>query len=243
MATHRSMEAIVVESTAGVFSRSWQLLSTNWIIIVPGVVAGIIGQIVRSVLGPHYVVMPDGSVTLVSGGFFLNEIALLIQFILFVASVTYTTGMAGAAWRSNRTTLSDGTIAFERDAGNVVVALVALIVLGVVALILSAVTFGLAMLAFIFFVVYTFPSAVIGEVPGIEAIKESVRIAQHRAAPTLAMIIAIAVIGIVVGIVTSALHVVPFLGPVIGGLIGGAASAYFTLVVAGEYLQLKASGA
>ncbi|HVA38095.1 MAG TPA: hypothetical protein VNJ51_10830 [Candidatus Dormibacteraeota bacterium] len=233
----------MVESTAGVFSRAWQLLTANWIIIVPGIVVGIVSEIVRSLLGPHMVVTPDGGVTSIGGGFIMMQAAYLIQLVLFVASVTYTTGMAGAAWRTGTTTLSDGTVAFERDAGKVVVALIALFLLGWVALILSIPTFGLAMLAFIYFVVYTFPAAVIGEVPGIEAIKESVRIAQSRVSPTLTMIVAIAVIGIVVGIVTSALHVVPFLGPVIGGLIAGAASAYFTLVVAGEYLQLKAGGA
>ncbi|MDE2571698.1 MAG: hypothetical protein KGM44_04130 [bacterium] len=233
----------MVESTAGVFSRAWHVLSANWILIIPGIVAGVAGGVVRSVLGPHYVISPDGSVTAIGGGFFLREIALLIQFVLFVASVTYTTGMAGAAWRAGTTTLADGTVAFERDAGKVIVALIGLVVLGLVAIFLSIFTFGLAMLAFIFFVVYTFPAAVIGEIPGLEAIRESVRVAQNRASSTLIMIVLIAVIGIIVGIVTSALHVVPFLGPIIGGLISGAASAYFTLVVAGEYLQLKASGA
>lgn len=233
----------MVESTAHIFSRAWQLLSTNWIIVVPGLLAGIIAAVVRSILGPHYVVGPGGNATVVSSGFLLTEIALLVQLVLYVAAVTYTTGMAGAAWRSGSATLADGTTAFERDAGKVIVALVVLILLGAIALLLSVFTFGLAMLAFIFFVIYTFPAAVIGEVPGIEAIRESVRIAQHRMTSTLAMIVAIAIIGIVVGFVSNVLYVVPFLGPIIGGLIAGAASAYFTLVIAGEYLQLKASGA
>ncbi|TAM60516.1 hypothetical protein EPN52_04890 [bacterium] len=233
----------MVESTAGVFSRSWQILNRNWILALPGIVAGILAGIVRAVLGAHYVVGPDGEWTEVSAGFFFTELALLIQFILFVASVTYTTGMAGTAWRTGSATLADGTAAFERDAGNVVVALVVLFALGVVALLLSLPTFGLALLAFIFFVVYTFPAAVIGEVRGVEAIRESVRIAMRRSSSTLTMIVAIAIIGILVGMVHSILHAVPFLGPLAGGLIAGTASAYFTLVVAGEYLELKASGA
>ena len=233
----------MVESTASVFSRSWQILNRNWIIVVPGLVAGVLAGIVRAVLGPHYVVGPDGQWRVVGSGLFFTDIALLIQFVLFVASVTYTTGMAGAAWRTGTTTLADGTTAFERDAGKVVVALIALVALGVVAMILSIPTFGLAMLALIFFVIYTFPAAVIGESPGIEAIKESVRIATRRSSSTLAMIVAIAIIGVIVGIVSSVLHFVPLLGLIAAGLIGGAASAYFTLVVAGEYLELKASGA
>ena len=46
-------------SVESVFSRAWQLLSRNWIIIVPGVVIGLIVGIISGLLTPHYYTAAD----------------------------------------------------------------------------------------------------------------------------------------------------------------------------------------
>ncbi len=162
--------------------------------------------------------------------------------LAFIATQAYTTGMAGAAWERGTTDLSDGAAAFQRDFGNIVVTLVGVIVLGFVAALLAVPTLGLSLLVFFLFVLYAFPSAIVGNRPGFSAIAESFRITMARFVPTLILGILIFVMSVIAGIIGAALHFVPFLGPIVGQILVQIVVAYSTLVVVGEYLNLRGAG-
>src|SRR5579871_3788602 len=109
------------EDLGNTFSHSWELLSKNWIIIVPGIVIGIVAAIAIAILGMFGVV---SGVTLASAGManaglasaFLS--AMIIGVVAMLASIlviAYTTGMAGAAWRTGVATLADGAAAFNAE--------------------------------------------------------------------------------------------------------------------------------
>jgi len=232
-------------SVESVFSRAWQLLSSNWIIIVPGVVVGLIVGIINGLLTPHYYTSADyqnnpGLAMASVGGAFVRAILIAGVGVLgYIATTAYTVGMAGAAWTRGTTTLADGSAAFQERSGNVVMTAIGLIGLGIVAAILALPTITLSLLAFWIFTLYAMPAAVIGNQPGFSAIMQSFQIATKRFVPTLIIAILIAVISFVLGLVTLPLHFVPFLGPIVSSVITQVVIAFAMLVIVGEYLALR----
>ena len=227
-----------VEST---FSRAWQLLTTNGVIIVPPLVIGFVVGVVDYYMAPH----ANGSDytatwwSVTSAGILL----VLVNIAGYIVLQCYVTGMAGAAWERGRTTLKDGTVAFERDAGNVFVALVGLFFALIIAGVLAFVTLGISMLLYLYFFVYTFPAAIVGERHGITAMGDSFRIASRRVAPTLIITVVAGVFFFFAEVIGTILGFIPLLGPIIGAVIAQFVLAYITLVVVGEYLALRDAAA
>lgn len=228
-----------------VFSRAWELLTRNWIIIVPGVVIGAIIGVLRALLTPAPLVYTTASGTTVynTGGMLASVgsglLLALVGLVAFIATQAFTTGMAGAAWQRGTTTLADGFAAFQEDAGRIILTAIGLILIACVAVVLSIPTLGIAFLAYYLFTLYAFPAAIVGKRPGFEAIAESFRITIARFVPTLILGIIIFVISLIAGLVGAALHFVPFLGPIVAGILTQIVVAFATLVVVGEYLNLR----
>lgn len=236
------------QSIERVFSRAWELLTQNWIIVVPGVVIGVVVGILTVLLTPAPMVYTTASGTTVynTGGLFASAGSVLlvglIGLVAFIATQAFTTGMAGAAWMRGSTTLADGMAAFQNDAGRILLTALALIVLACAAVLLSIPTFFLALLAFYLFTLYAFPAAIVGGRPAIAAITESFQITIARFVPTLILGIIIFAISLVARIIDSVLHFVPFVGPIVGGVLMQIVVAFATLVVVGEYLNLRNTG-
>jgi hypothetical protein len=225
-----------------IFVRSWTLLSSNWIIVVPGVVIGLVVGVLKYMLRPPVYVFSAGDTTIVQHqgtGILAGLVIALIGLIGSILTIAYTTGMAGAAWARGVATLEDGAAALRADFSNIVVAIVGLIVLGAVAGILVIPTLGLAIAAYYLFTLYTMPAAIIGARPGIEAIKESFQITIARFVPTLIIAVLLFVVSLVVGIIAAIFGTLPLVGPIVAGIIQGAVVAYATLVIVGEYLVLR----
>jgi hypothetical protein len=223
-----------IEST---FSRAWQLLSSNWNIIVPGLAIGVVVGIIDYFIAPHTAVYDPEATWFTSAS--AGILVALVNLAGVIVGQCYVTGMAGSAWMHGKTTLSDGTLAFERDAGNVLVAIVGLFFALVIAGVLAFVTLGISILLYFYFFIYTFAAAIVGERHGITAMGDSFRIASRRVAPTLIVTIMTGVIlfcGNLIGVV---LAFIPFLGPIIGAVIIQIVISYVTLVVVGEYLALR----
>jgi hypothetical protein len=243
------MSSPTPQPVESVFSRAWELLTRNWIIIVPGVIVGAILGVITALLTPQVYSSQDyannpGLAMASVGGMFLRTIIIgCVGILAYVATTAYTVGMAGAAWARGTTTLADGSAAFAERSGNIVMTGIGLILLGIVAAILALPTITLSLLAFWIFTLYAMPSAIIGNQSGFSSIGESFRIATKRFVPTLVIAILIAVISFVLGLVTLPLHFIPFLGPIISGIIQQIVIAFAMLVIVGEYLNLRAAGA
>jgi hypothetical protein len=227
-----------VEST---FSRSWELLMKNGVIIVPGLIIGFVVGVIDYLLAPHTEYVAGYSATTWWSAASASVLLVLVTLAGFILAQCYTTGMAGAAWQRGTTTLADGTRAFERDAANVFVAIIGLLIALIIAIVLSFATLGIAGLLYFYFFIYTFPAAIIGERPGFAAMGDSFRIAARRVAPTLIVTIMIAVIVVIGRLIGMALGFVPLVGPIIGAIVIQMVLAYVTLVVVGEYLALRDS--
>lgn len=227
-----------VEST---FSRAWQLLMTNGIIIVPPLVVGFVVGIVDYYVSPH----ANGSEYTATWWSVASAaiLLLLVNIAGYIVLQCYVTGMAGAAWENGRATLKDGTVAFERDAGNVFVALIGLFVALIIAGILAFVTLGISMLLYLYFFIYTFPAAIVGERHGIAAMGDSFRIASRRVAPTLIITIVAGFFFFLAEVIGTLLGFIPLLGPIIGAVLAQFVLAYIMLVVVGEYLALRDAAA
>jgi hypothetical protein len=233
------------EGLGNTFGRSWELLSGNWILLVPGLVIGIVAAIIVFFLVGAGLVGGAGLGAVGAGGAGLGAIAMagmlsaIIVLVSVILTIAYTTGMAGAAWRSGRATLDDGAAAFRKDAGSILVAVVLLIVLAAVAAFLSIFTFGLAMLAFILFFMYTFASVIVGGHSGSEALGDSARIATKNFLTTLLLLVLICVVAFVAGWVGHLLGQIPLLGGIISMVIQQIVAVYATLVIVGEYIKLS----
>jgi hypothetical protein len=181
--------------------------------------------------------------SVVGGAMMSAAILAALGVVAYIATMAYTVGMAGAAWAKGTATLADGSAAFSEEAGNILITAIGLILLGIVAAVLAIPTLGLALLAYSLFTLYAMPAAVIGKRPGFGSISESFQIATKRFVPTLIIAILIFVISFVLKLVTVPLYFIPFLGPIINGVISQIVIAFAMLVIVGEYLNLRASGA
>jgi len=230
------------QSVENVFARSWDLLTKNWIIIVPGVVVGIAVGILTGLFSPDSYVDsgdPFSQLARFSSRFASSAIVGTIGIAGYIVTQCYTAGMAGAAWLRGTTTLDDGAAALRVDAGNVLVAAIGLFVVGVVAAILVLPTLGLSFLAFYVFFIYTIASAVVGNQRGFDALGESFRIARTRFFPTLIIAVLLVVIRVIGGFAALAFAWAPFVGPIVAAIITQVVVSYATLVVVGEYLNLR----
>lgn len=226
-----------------VFARAWELLTHNWIIIVPGLVIGLVLGAISWVLTPHYADTGDTSAALGNalGRASRGVILAIAGIVAGIANQAYTVGMAGAAWERGTASLADGSASFREDAGRIVVTGIGLILLGIVAAILALPTLGLSLLAFYVFTLYAMPAAIVGNRPRFSSIAESFAITRARFIPTLILAIMIVAISLIAGLITAPLLFIPLLGPIIQTCLIQVAVAYVTLVVVGEYLNLRAT--
>ncbi len=226
-------------STENLFSRSWDLLSRNWAIIVPGLIVAIVAGILTSLLTPA-VYVGDGTVV-VTG---------------------YTFIRSARRGRHRRTRRDHQLQLHDRDGGGGLAhgdgdvrgrrqgvpaggrprphhAMLALILVGIGAAILAPFTLGLTVLAVFFLCVYTMAAAVIGDFGGFAAIGESYRLAIARWQATAIIVVVLFVVSICAGLIGALFHLIPFIGPLVSQIIEMIVLAYFTLVVVGEYLAAR----
>lgn len=218
--------------SARVFGRAGRLFVTNIWIVVPGLVFGALSAIVEQLIETADAVPGSpGNLT-----WLLLDVTQIVAAIL---TISYTTGMADAAWRLSRAKFTDGRRAFRREGADVFLAMLTLLVLGSAAAALAPYTYSLSIVAFVYFSIYTMAAAVVGERPGLLAVKESAQIAYARPLPTLVMVGG--VFGVVLGLGTVALGSasLPLLGPLVSDLVVQAVIAYAVLVVVGEYRLLR----
>lgn len=223
-----------------VFSRAWQLLTRNPVIIVPGIIIGIIVGVLNALLTPTvYYTGVDGTVAISSGAGLVGSGLLrgLIGLLGYLITQGLATAMGAAAWQRGTTTLYDAT----RNLSRLLPTAGALLVLVVLATVLALPTLGLALLAYYLFTLYAFPAAVVGNASGFSSVQESFRLTVARFVPTLIVAVLIFVIALIGGIVAAAFHFVPFLGPIVGSVITQIVVAYAMLVIVGEYLTLRAA--
>lgn len=218
-------------ATGNVFARSWQLLFRNPEIAVPGFVAALLAGIVQYALEP--------SAESVSGNITSRLLQGLVQILVSILQIAYTTGMADAAWQRGVATFGDGARAFRRDGGHVFVAMLALFALGVVAAMLASYTLWLSLVAYVFFCIYTMASAVVGERTGLRAVAESAEIAYRRWWPTLVIVLGIVAFTAVMAMIAGLLAATPLLGPFLAEIVTQAFIAYIVLVLVGEYRLLR----
>lgn len=240
------MQSNPTQDIGGVFSRSWRLLSANWIIIVPAIVISAIAGLINAALMPRYAWDPVSGMVYHSLFGLTMALAIAIAgFIGLIASVlsmTVTTGMADAAWRTGSATVGDGLGVLSRP--NVTAAMFALFGVSLVLSLLTFATIGLAgiiELVVFFFLVYTLAAAVVGGFGGVDALKESFEVAKRSWQTTLIVIVLLGVVGVLAGIVAGLFHFVPLLGPIVGGAVQGAVVGFFSLVLVGEYVSLRGS--
>ncbi len=235
------------QSFENVFVRSWQLLTRNWVIIVPGIVVGLIVGIVNDVVAPPQTYAdPDtasGVAVVATGAANLvgSLIAGAVGAVGFVITQCYTVGMAGAAWARGTTNLGDGARALRADASNVLGAAIGLFILGVIAAALAFVTLGISLVVYYLFMLYTIPSAVVGDHAGISAIKESIAITRAKFGTTLVIGLVLAAIVLLGGGVAMVFRFAPLLGPIVSAVISQTVIAFSSLIVVGEYLNLRGS--
>lgn len=229
-----------------VFSRAWELLTRNWIIIVPGVVVGVVVGLVTALVTPSYTTDysndPGAGIAVVGGALIRGMILAGVGILGYIVNQAYTVGMAGAAWQRGSTTLADGAASFQEDAARIVVTAIGLILLGIVAAILAIPTLTLSLLAFWVFTLYAMPAAIIGNRDGFSSITESFQIATKRFGPTVIIAIVLAVISFCVRFVALVFGFAPLIGPVIAAVLVQIAVAFATLVIVGEYLNLRDRG-
>lgn len=234
-----------VPTVENVFARAWDLLTKNWVIVIPGVVVGLVVGLVTGIYAlnqPDTYGEPSGAAVSFAyglGAFLSGAVVAVIAIAGYIVTQCYTAGMAGAAWQRGVTTLADGTRAVNEDAGNVLGAAIYLFLFGIVAILLAPFTFLLSIFVFYLFTLYTIAAAVVGNQRGMNALRESYAIARSRFGTTLIIGIVLGVLQVIGKLIAHVFSFAPLLGPVIAAIISQLVVAYAVLVVVGEYLVLR----
>ncbi|MDB5071788.1 MAG: hypothetical protein JWM87_2899 [Candidatus Eremiobacteraeota bacterium] len=221
-----------------VFARPWVLLTRNAIIVVPGIGAGALVGIVIALVTPKY--DAAGYAHDPVNFAWLKVYAIgWVTLLGYIVTQAFTVGMAEAAWVRGTARLADGAASFRKDAGRIVVTGAGLLALGTATLYANAFTLALSSLAFVLFTLYAMPAAVIGNRPGFSSIAESFRITSRRFMPTLMVANLIGVAYVAAAVIALSLHAVPVLGRAIAVIVTQFAVVFATLVIVGEYLNLR----
>ena len=228
-----------------VFGRAFELLVRNVVIIVPALAIACISAAVAYVLASSGYASFQFFGDMNTGGdaafwgFFATIVALALRILGALVAIAFTTGMAAAAWERGTASLADGAQAFRRNGVQVLFALVILFLIGLVASALVWPTFGLSLLAYMVFMIYTMPAVVVGGRPAQDAIVESIRTAAANFGLTLMLVVLIVGIAVVGGLLGYEAGRIPFLGEAVSWIVMEAVVAYATLVVVGEYIKLS----
>ena len=226
------------------FARAWELLTRNWVLVLPGILVAVLSGLVEyffaSALLGALVISGNGSRDALAATQALVAIATLLIGVAFaLVQMAYVTGMAGAAWRHGTTTLRDGWNALTHRFLPLAAATALLFLIGLCAAVLSTVTFGVPLVAYAVFFIYTLAAVIIGDRGAIDGIAESARVALANAWPTLGVVGMIAIISLVAAWLGSLLgHVSEFTGWLVAGILQQVIVAYASLVIVGEYLKL-----
>jgi hypothetical protein len=228
------------EPIENVVVRSWRVFAANPIIMVPGIVIGLVVGVLGALFGPPPIDPAIGMTPALAARYITAALIFAaISVLAFVATIAYTTGMAAAAWRHGVTTFADGTAALRRDGRHIVMAIVGLIVVFFAASVLALPTIFLSILAAVVFCMYAMPATVVDDMPGFAAIALSARIAWRRFVPTLILAIVLVAVEIAVSLVAALFGIVPFAHPIIAGIVQQAVAAFATIVIVGEYMNLR----
>ncbi len=211
------------------------MLARNLVLLVPGLAIGALAAVVQAALAT----VPDRGDAASLAVWILADVT---QVIAAIVTISYTTGMADAAWRTGRATFADGFGAFRSEGGHVLVAMIGLVVLGLAAALLAPYTLSLSFAVYVFGCIFTMPAAVVGERPGLLAIGESFRLAVTRPVTTLVTTVAIVAIAAGMSFVATNSAAVPFVGPLLSDFIVEMVVAYAMLVVVGEYREMRGLG-
>ncbi len=230
-----------------VFGGAWLLLKRNPVIVVPSIVVAIVSAAIDRALSASGVASWDFFANLDAQGagafwmFFGTIVEIGMHILGALVAIAFTVGMAGAAWGSGRARLADGWAALQRDGFQALLALGVLFLIGLAAAALVVPTFGISVLLYMVFLLYTMPGVIVGDRSATEATIESIQLAARNFGVTLAVVALIVVLAIIGGIAGDALGRVPLLGTVVGWVIMEAVVAYAMLVVVGEYVRLPKS--
>lgn len=228
-----------------IFGRSWHLLQRNPVIVVPSIVVAIFSAAAAYVLTASGFSSWAffGNLDATGAGafwmFFGTIVAVGLRILAALVAIAFTTGMAGAAWKTGHATLADGLAAFRRDGLQAFLALVVLFLIGLAAAALVVPTFGISVLLYMTFMLYTMPAVVVADRSAPDAVIESIRLAARNFGVTVAVVALIIVLAVLGGIAGDALGRVPLLGEIVGWIVMEAVVAYAMLVVVGEYIKLQ----
>lgn len=228
------------------FARAWSLLRHNWTIVIPPLVVGIASAAAANALagagllswqffGDMNVQGPQGFWL-----FFGTIIAVALRMVAAVVAIAFTAGMAAAAWSRGTAGFADGAAAFRRNGLQAFFALILMTLLALLAAALVVPTFWLSVLAYVIFLLYTMPAVLVGNRTATEAVIESIGMAWRSFGVTFAVVVLIILLAVAGGLLGTLLARLPFLGNVLGWIIMEVVVGYATLVVVGEYLQLRA---
>ncbi len=230
---------------AATLSQSLDLLRRNWVIVVPSIVVGVAGAAAATVLSQSGILswrffgdMNEQG----PAGFWLfvgTIVAMGLRLVAAVIAIAFTAGMAAGAWTQGTAHFRDGAAAFRRNGLQAFFALILLAILGLVAAALLVPTFGVSVLAYMIFLLYAMPGVLVGNRGATDAIVESIGLAWRSFGVTFVVVLLVIALAIAGGWLGDLLARLPFLGELLGWIVMEAVVAYATLVVVGEYLQLR----
>lgn len=229
---------------ANVFSRAWILLRANPVLILPSVIVGAITGIAAYVLaasglmGFGYFGDLDAQGSGAFSAFFATIAAFLLRIAGLLVTIAFTTGMAATAWQEGRTAIADGAHALRAAWLRTLGALAVLFVLGFISAFLALPTFGLSVLCYLIFFIYTVPATVTGGFGMTDAALESLRTAARNFRTTLLVVLLLVAIAVAGGVLQALLEPIPLVGTLVAWLVMMVVFAYATLVIVGEYLVL-----
>ncbi len=227
------------------FLRAAKLLVRNPIVLLPGILLAVVNGALD--MGLH--ALTDSFVLFGPGGnanigyarsVAVTILAALISLFVSLIQMLFVTGMATAAWQRSQATLRDGFAMLSHRWLPLLGLMAAMFTLGLIAAPLAPFTFGVSLVAYIFFCLYAVPAVTLGNHAPIQALFESAQIALENAWPTLAVVLLLFVIAAITGGISGLFAAVsPIVGKTVEAILEQLTVCYVVFVVVGEYLKLR----
>jgi hypothetical protein len=221
----------------GVFTRAWDVLQKNPVIVVPSLIIGLLGavftiQLQAEMAGRH---STGEYVEMLRSPSFMWWI--VFAFVTYVVSQCCTAGMAATALRTGTTALSDALRSLREDGFNVLGVSVLQLLILLVLIVPALFTLGLGLLVLSAFLLYAIPAAVAGKRSAFGALGESFQIARRHFWKTLLIVVVLGVLLTVPAWIAGLFG--RFAGPVVSAIVYSAATAYGLLVATSEYVTVR----
>jgi len=234
-------------------TNAFKILMNNWVLAIPTAVASLIFMLILfftifaaigSVVGAGALggLHPGGAMAMLGGFGILGTVLLILAILIALVANASVIAASEGVWQGRPADLSGGISRAIGKLPHLIVAAILIFLLAIIPTLLAIFVIGIFLLiALGFFMMYVFPSIMVGNEGGASSLGASFRLAKENFGPSALAFVGIVVVLVIGNIINTIFSHVIGLNFIIAFVVGGLTSAYAALVSVRFYDLLRGS--